>query len=405
MAMFWRDKKMSEAAKNERPLRRPKDTPLNQQRMRAWQPVFTHGTSIKAFLALGIMFLAIGGFWITGNKKISEIRFDYTKCHEIDLEDEPELMPSENIKQRFKASSTGHPLAQWKRSSRPLTFDGVTKNYTLCTIDFFLPDDLQPPVLFYYQLTNFHQNHRKYVTSLDERQLKGKSVTRDSIESTCFPVISSRSFREGDRGQDEDKVIYPCGAIANSFFNDTFANPQRFPAGFDPDSNQLITCNMLRTGIASENEKLLFKPTTYPIPLEPNDSNGTVIVPPPNWSERFPNGYHSGNMFNPADDEAFMVWMRTAASPNFAKLIMRNDKQVMERGMYRLQAFSHFPTHMYGGTKSIIISTTSSGMKRNDFLGISSMASGAISITLAAVVALSVLHKQQALNDHDYLHQ
>ncbi|OHW98490.1 lem3 cdc50 family protein [Colletotrichum incanum] len=162
---------------------------------------------------------------------------------------------------------------------------------------------------------------------------------------------------------------------------------------------------MLRTGIASENEKLLFKPTTYPIPLEPNDSNGTVIVPPPNWSERFPNGYHSGNMFNPADDEAFMVWMRTAASPNFAKLIMRNDKQVMERGMYRLQAFSHFPTHMYGGTKSIIISTTSSGMKRNDFLGISSMASGAISITLAAVVALSVLHKQQALNDHDYLHQ
>ncbi|CCF38797.1 LEM3/CDC50 family protein [Colletotrichum higginsianum] len=201
----------------------------------------------------------------------------------------------------------------------------------MCTIDFFLPDDLQPPVLFYYHLTEFHQNHRKYVTSLDGSQLKGKSVSRGSVKDSCFPVTSSR--RDGG----EEKVIYPCGAIANSIFNDTFADPQRL---LGPDADQPVPYAMSRTGIASDLDKELYRPTTYPVPPGPGDNDSAVIVPPPNWAERFPRGYHSGNMFNPAEDEAFMVWMRTAASPSFAKLAMRNSDEVMVRGMYRLQVFS-----------------------------------------------------------------
>ncbi|KAK6227511.1 LEM3/CDC50 family protein [Colletotrichum tabaci] len=305
---------------SERPSRRPKDTPLNQQRMKAWQPIFSPKTSIKTFLAVGIVCLAIGAFWIAQNKKIREVRFDYTRCHEIDLYDEPELMPSENTFRHFKASSTGHPLTQWKRSNQSLTFDGITKNYTMCTIDFFLPDDLQPPVLFYYHLTEFHQNHRKYVTSLDKSQLKGKDVSRGSVKDSCFPVTSSG--RDGG----EEKVIYPCGAIANSIFNDTFADPQRL---LGPDADQPVPYAMSRTGIASDLDKELYRPTTYPVPPGPGDNDSAVIVPPPNWAERFPRGYHSGNMFNPAEDEAFMVWMRTAASPSFAKLAMRNSDEVM----------------------------------------------------------------------------
>ncbi|KAH7137760.1 ligand-effect modulator 3 family [Dactylonectria macrodidyma] len=354
---------------NQRPSRRPKDTPLKQQRMRAWQPVFSHKTSIKAFLGVGIVFLSIGAFWIARNKNISQVRFDYTRCHKIDLYDEPEVMPSENIITHLRASTSGHPLPQWKRTNHSITFDGVTKNYTLCTITFLLPDDLQPPVLFYYHLTNFHQNHRKYVTSLDEAQLKGKA---------------SRRARDPIRAMGETRSSIPAEPLP-TLFNDTFANPRRFPAGLIPDATKLTTYSMSTNGIASEQEKPLFKPTTYPVPNEPGNGNDIVMVPPPNWAERFLNGYHSGNMFNPADDEAFM--------------------EVMTRGLYQLQAFSHFPAHVYDGKKSIIITTASSGVSRNEYLSIACIAPGAISLALTGIVALSVLHKQQALKGHDYLHR
>lgn len=64
-------------------------------------------------------------------------------------------------------------------------------------------------MFLYYKLTNFFQNHRRYVKSLNTDQLKGDAVDEKSISSSdCSPldVIG-------------DKIIYPCGLIANSIFN------------------------------------------------------------------------------------------------------------------------------------------------------------------------------------------
>ena len=78
-----------------------------------------------------------------------------------------------------------------------------------CVIQFDVPADLDPSILLYYKLTNFYQNHRRYVNSLDADQLKGKHRTVDNLKKgDCKPVAV-----EGD------KVIYPCGLIANSMFN------------------------------------------------------------------------------------------------------------------------------------------------------------------------------------------
>lgn len=243
-------------------------------------------------------------------------------------------MPPENVSKRFKASSAGLPVDQWKRSNKTLTYDGVTKNYTLCTIEFFLPENLQPPVSYYYRLANFHQNHRQYILSRHDDQLKGSPSSLSSVRgSDCAPL----GTQKGDGGA-EDAIIYPCGMIANSYFNDTLAPPLLLPT--TDGSDQTRSYNMTNKGIATPLDKLLYRPSGYQVPSE-NSNNDTVkIVPPPGWAERFPNGYHSGNMFNPAEDESFMVWMRTAAGASFAKLAMRNDEEVMERGMYRLEAVS-----------------------------------------------------------------
>ncbi|KAJ0274119.1 hypothetical protein Brms1b_011232 [Colletotrichum noveboracense] len=263
---------------------------------------------------------------------VREIRLDYTKCHEIESYDELEVMPPYNVEKKFKASSAGQLVDQWKRSNKSLTFDGVTKNYTLCTMEFFLPEELQPPLLYYYRLTNFHQNHREYVNSRDKKQLMGDSVGINAIKSSDCGPLKTRQTEDGS-----EEIIYPCGMIANSYFNDTFHDPIRLPSS--SGSNQTHAYNMSRTGIAKDIDKAIYRPSSYQIPTEVG-GNGTVIVPPPGWIERFPNGYHVGNMFNPAEDESFMVWMRTSAGNRFTKLAMRNNDDAMERGMYRIEVIS-----------------------------------------------------------------
>lgn len=59
---------------------------------------------------------------------------------------------------------------------------------------------------FYYGLTNYYQNHRRYVRSRDDNQLLGKIST---VATECQPFETNGS-----------NVGYtPCGAIANSRFN------------------------------------------------------------------------------------------------------------------------------------------------------------------------------------------
>ncbi|EEU37644.1 uncharacterized protein NECHADRAFT_53654 [Fusarium vanettenii 77-13-4] len=401
MVSLFRKDKAGQPGESQAKSRKPKDTPFLQQRMKAWQPIFTNRTSIQTFLVLGLLFIPLGGFWLSTNEKVREVRFDYTKCDEIDLKDEFETMPEEYISKRFKASSAGQPVVQWKRTDRPITFDQVTNNYTLCTIDFFLPEELKPPVLFYYHLTNFNQNHRKYIASRHRGQLKGKDATLESIKDSCHPAETRLSVQDG-----QEKIIYPCGAIANSVFNDTFATPKRIlDASGTGSSTQIISYNMSRAGIASAQDKSLYKPSSYLIP-DTAGANDSIIVPPPNWAARYPRGYHRGNMFDPSEDEAFMIWMRTAASPSFAKLAMRNDDEPMKRGRYRLEMFSHFPIQKNGGKKTVIITSPSSGVGYNGFLGTAYMVTGSISLILAVLFAFSTAFRRpRDLKDHVYLHR
>lgn len=78
-----------------------------------------------------------------------------------------------------------------------------------CTIQFDVPADIDPTVLLYYKLTNFYQNHRRYVKSLNQDQLRGDFKSASDLKSgDCKPL-----------GANGDKAVYPCGLIANSLFN------------------------------------------------------------------------------------------------------------------------------------------------------------------------------------------
>lgn len=63
----------------------------------------------------------------------------------------------------------------------------------------------------YYGLSNFYQNHRRYVKSRDDNQLLGNLKSDPSTD--CAPF----AFANDSNGV--LKPIAPCGAIANSMFN------------------------------------------------------------------------------------------------------------------------------------------------------------------------------------------
>ena len=231
-------------------------------------------------------------------------------------------MPTNLVKTSFKGG--GPPECrvnppQWRGNSTTHTYsiDTDPVDTHLCTVMFSIPNDLQPPVLFYYRLTNFYQNHRRYVKSLDSDQLKGDAVAQSSTGS-CDPL----------RQSPDNKTYYPCGLIANSFFNDTFDVPLQLNVhnGTEPNRKYNMTTDNIAWKSDTEN---LYKQTKY---------NFDEIAPPPNWHLRWQNGYSQKNPPpNLQEEQAFQVWMRTAGLPDFSKLAMRNDNETMQCSTYTVE--------------------------------------------------------------------
>ena len=75
----------------------------------------------------------------------------------------------------------------------------------------------QGAVYMYYGLTNFYQNHRRYVRSRDDHQLLGVKLDYYQLNPDCDPY-------RGEITANGSFPYAPCGAIANSLFNGNFCN-------------------------------------------------------------------------------------------------------------------------------------------------------------------------------------
>jgi len=199
---------------------------------------------------------------------------------------------------------------------------GPRSNVTtpVCHLQFTIPDNLSPPVLFYYQLTNFYQNHRRYVKSFDQDQLQGEFRSNASIASSdCDPL---------EIDPVSGKAYYPCGLIANSLFNDTFHSPIALnPAGSNAADE---TYQMTNNGIAWDSDKALYKTSAYTV---------DQVVPPVNWAKQYPEYSADYPLPDLHNWEEFQVWMRTAGLPAFSKLALRNDVAPMRSGRYQVDIY------------------------------------------------------------------
>lgn len=367
-------------------LQRPANTALRQQRLKAWHPLLTHATVLPLLVGISVLFAIIGAVAYWSVEQVNELTIDYTDCRKLPPNQAPVDIPADKVWYHFhNLNTSAYAPPQWSVTPIPVP-EGNPEAYR-CTVSFSVPNELTGGVFLYYRLTNFYQNHRRYLKSVDYEQLLSKPRTAKQLhDGQCKPV---------GRDPATGKGIYPCGLIANSMFNDTFSDPVLLDAASQPVRNY----TMSEKGIVWSGEYKRYEPPTY---------NASDIVPPPFWQGAtgpygYPNGYQEGQVFNPREDEHFQVWMRTASFPTFRKLYKRNDDEPMAVGRYRVTIDDNYPVAMYDGTKAMIISTTTWVGGRNLELGLLHISVAVLCFALALFLAAKQLIKPRRPGDLNLL--
>lgn len=301
---------------------RLKNSRFKQQRLPAWRPVPTITSTTIIFIAFGVLFIILGIIIIVYSNKIVEIKVEY----------------------QFNQNNNNNLLSQ--------------------TIE--IEKDMEQPIMVYYQLDGFYQNHRRYVKSKNDDQLNGKKKTLQEIKDSgdCDPVITNQDMGklmnyEGTKFTEEqlNDLAVPCGLIAKSYFNDNYLNWKLDDENLEVDEK----------GIAWDADiKMKYK-----------------------------NQEDMSKQWIDMENEHFIVWMRPAGLKNFRKLWGRIRTNLKKGQKITLDIVNNYDVTKFDGKKYLVFSTVNSFGGKNKFLGISYIVVGAICIVLAVVFVIGYnMHKK-----------
>ncbi|ORZ24106.1 CDC50/LEM3 family [Absidia repens] len=383
--------------------RKPKDGAFRQQRLRAWQPHLRPTVVIPTLFIIGILFMIAGGLLYWNSGKTHELMIDYSTCQHYD---HPIYLAPSMYDYRFDSSPkydvsrTNSPLVD---PTQPPVFHYINtttfqtnnddptyhnpNNITIkqCTLDFTVPSTMKAPVFMYYRMTQFYQNHRQYAKNVDPGQLLGTPVDAGSADSNCQPITTN---------SDNTKIVFPCGLIANSMFNDSISDLTLISTSGDGQMQQQQQQRYVwyKNGLVWPTEYHKYGSTGYQI---------NQIIPPPNWAVRFPQGQYTAQ-YPPPDlgksMERLKVWMSVAALPDFRKIWGRNENQDLSAGRYRVTIDLNFDTLGYGGKKYLVLTTSSPLGGRNFYLGLTYLAVGGLCLLLATLFSFLHCIKPRNLN-------
>eukprot|EP01101_Sappina_pedata_P001213 TRINITY_DN11319_c0_g1_i1.p1 TRINITY_DN11319_c0_g1~~TRINITY_DN11319_c0_g1_i1.p1 ORF type:complete len:319 (-),score=100.56 TRINITY_DN11319_c0_g1_i1:89-1045(-) len=225
------------------------------------------------------------------------------------------------------------------RETKSYRYDNKCKINKECRIDIEIKKALRGPVFFYYEIHNYHQNHRSFVRSRSDFQLRERYYSNkyDDLQS-CLPAISK------DDDDDKKNSFLPCGLGPRGLFNDTF--------------------RMYRSNgktVPWRNDKIIYPEEKYKFRNPPSDRVGIRVI----------KNYR---------DHDFIVWMRYNSFSDYRKLYRIINQKIMP-GNYTVRIDNKWPVKKFDGEKYFVLAETSWIGQKN--LG--------IAIAFAVVAAMSIL--------------
>ncbi|XP_023420618.1 cell cycle control protein 50C-like [Cavia porcellus] len=320
--------------------RMPDNTAIKQQNLPAHQLYFSAKVVFSIFVGTGIFCLCMGVILLLSAKNTKKIEINYTKiCANC---------------------------AEFRENA--FNFDKECN----CSIAFYLPEKMEGNVYMYYKLYGFYQNLYRYSQSRSNNQLVGEDIK--DVED-CAP------FKVSHNGT----PIAPCGAIANSMFNDTIV------LSYKHTSSMSVKVPMLKNELTWWTDKYV----KFQNPRFTDLSSKFVgSTKPPNW----PKPIYDLDKSNPDNNgflnDDFIVWMRTAAFPTFKKLYRRLYRihyftEGLPAGNYSFNISYNFPVTSFGGQKSVVLSTLTWCGGGCFFLGVAYTVTGALT-WLASFVLMAI---------------
>lgn len=327
--------------------RRPDNSAFKQQRLPAWSPMLTANTVLPFFYLMALICMLLGVWLLLTVQSTQEMKLDYTNAGSCNI----------CFDKRKNVSNAAEPCS--------------------CNVPFTIDKKFKGDVFFYYGLRNFHQNLRRYMDSRDNAQMVGRLQSLKSPSSYCSP------FSNDGNGL----PIAPCGAVANSMFNDSFKLTYW-------DSNGVsYRIPLIRLGITWYTDKnIKFR--------NPRDGNLTLAqvfegtAQPLYWQkpayELDPNDPTNNGFIN--DD--LIVWMREAAFPNFKKLygILNRANAPFTNGLpagnYSIEISYNFPTQYFQGRKEVVLTTLTWFGGQNHFLPIAYLVTSSLILLLAVILTV-----------------
>jgi len=366
---------------------RPEDIPIHTQSINAWHPILDPNWVIVTYLILASIMIPFGYHLESESDKIIELKQIYDGGNKPGVES-----ACESIGTNYNANEN-------------------------CTLTFEVPEDMKPPVLVYYELTNFHQNYRKYTTSRDDYQLTGRVGNQSNLDATnCSPLNKLG-----------DITLNPCGLIANTFFNDRFTLIDT-ESSVDKDGSQLV---MQEEGIAwgSDLQYRFKMPDGYQQELCPDElcnatccedygfSCETPAISPKDglcYAYDYPEQETTQYLYqtypgiiSPLEhvtNEHFVVWMRVAAMPNFRKLYGYFEETVPAGTKLEFEVNMNYVVESFKGTKALIVTTNSMWGTKDTTLGMTIYCIGYFCLACGFLFGLKHIFKPRKIADRKYLH-
>ena len=291
---------------------RLKKSKLKQQKLPAWRPVPTITSTTITFISFGVIFILIGIIILIYSGKIQEYSIRYDNLKECENQDE-------------------------------------------CDIKIKIDKKMKQPIMVYYQINKFYQNHRRYVKSKSDKQLNGKSFSLKEMKNSgdCAPAETNAEMNKkismNGKELKQDDLAIPCGLIAKSFCNDKYT--------------------LYKNSISNDNK----------ITIDEKD-----IAWQADKDIKYKNTNNKSKQWIDMTDEHFIVWMRPAGLPNFRKLWGRIREDLNE-GEYLLHIENNYDVSDFKGEKKFVLSTVNAFGGKNNFLGLSYIIVGGICLILAVI--------------------